>query len=359
MRVISGSAKGIQLQSVPGKSTRPITDRVKEALFNILGPSIVSEIVLDLFGGTGAVGIEALSRGAEHAVFLETNFKAFRTIQQNLKTTHLEPYATVLKKDAFVFLKEEYSEQFDLVYIAPPQYEGLWLKALQTLDENPDAFAAVFGREFRGSRRVAATSLEIFVPRIEGVSLASAGGFPVREQPGGYSVYTGNLLYGQTRKVFLTFQTKAGPKGDYTVAGIQTAFSRQGRLVRQSLDTSLTVRCDENPEAVLGSIHKQAWEQKVLLEDYNRLREEVALDVKSGDKENAIRKIDAYYRQKKEQNQKIQSHKVEENLEQGVAGLKTMVSDTFEGAPAEVSRKQKANAKTLQYKGYSGRRSKQ
>ena len=138
MRVISGSAKGIQLQSVPGKSTRPITDRVKEALFNILGPSIVNEIVLDLFGGTGAVGIEALSRGAEHAVFLETNYKAFRTIQQNLKTTHLEPYATVLKKDAFVFLKEEYSEQFDLVYIAPPQYEGLWLKALQTLDENPE-----------------------------------------------------------------------------------------------------------------------------------------------------------------------------------------------------------------------------
>ena len=126
MRVISGSAKGIQLQSVPGKSTRPITDRVKEALFNILGPSIVSEIVLDLFGGTGAVGIEALSRGAEHAVFLETNFKAFRTIQQNLKTTHLEPYATVLKKDAFVFLKEEYSEQFDLVYILA-YVHFLWL----------------------------------------------------------------------------------------------------------------------------------------------------------------------------------------------------------------------------------------
>ena len=138
MRVISGSAKGIQLKGVPGKSTRPITDRVKEALFNIIGPSIARKTVLDLFGGTGAVGIEALSRGAEHAVFLEINYKAFRIIQQNLKATQLEPYATVMKKDAFVYFNEEHSKQFDLVYIAPPQYEGLWLKALQALDENPE-----------------------------------------------------------------------------------------------------------------------------------------------------------------------------------------------------------------------------
>jgi len=138
MRVISGSAKSVRLNSVPGKSTRPITDRVKEALFNILGPSIVGKTVLDLFGGTGAVGIEALSRGAEHAVFLEINYKAYRTIQQNLKATQLETYATVLKKDAFTYLSEEHKEQFDLVYIAPPQYEGLWRKAIQTLDQNPE-----------------------------------------------------------------------------------------------------------------------------------------------------------------------------------------------------------------------------
>ena len=138
MGVVGGRATGLQPQSVPGKSTRPITDRVKEALFNILGPSIIDKAVLDLFGGTGAVGIEALSRGAERAVFLETNYKAYRTIQQNLKATQLEPYATVMKKDAFIFLKEEHTEQFDLVYIAPPQYEGLWLEALQSLDENPE-----------------------------------------------------------------------------------------------------------------------------------------------------------------------------------------------------------------------------
>lgn len=137
MRVISGSAKGIRLASVPGKSTRPITDQVKEALFNIIGPSIVGKTILDLFGGTGAVGIEALSRGAEHAVFLDTNYKAYKIIQQNLKTTDLEDFSTVYKKDAFTYLREEPEQQFDFIYIAPPQYQDLWHRAMQELDQNP------------------------------------------------------------------------------------------------------------------------------------------------------------------------------------------------------------------------------
>lgn len=138
MRVISGSAKAIRLASVPGKSTRPITDQVKEALFNILGPDIIESIFLDLFGGTGAVGIEALSRGAEQVVFLEINYRAYKVIQQNLQTTDLEPYATVLKKDAFVYLNEEPHQKFDFIYIAPPQYKGLWHKAMLALDEKPN-----------------------------------------------------------------------------------------------------------------------------------------------------------------------------------------------------------------------------
>jgi 16S rRNA (guanine(966)-N(2))-methyltransferase RsmD len=137
MRVISGSAKGTQLSSVPGKSTRPITDQVKEALFNILGSEIFDKTVLDLFGGTGAVGIEALSRGADHVVFLDINYRAYKTIQENLKATDLKPYATVLKKDAFVYLREEPDREFDIIYIAPPQYQGLWIKAMQALDKNP------------------------------------------------------------------------------------------------------------------------------------------------------------------------------------------------------------------------------
>ena len=138
MRVISGSAKGINLYSVPGKSTRPITDQVKEALFNIIGHDMEGRLFLDLFGGTGAVGIEALSRGAEHAVFLEINYHAFKTIEKNLQKTQLETWATLIKKDAFIYLQELPKHAFDYVYIAPPQYKFIWSKALQALDENPN-----------------------------------------------------------------------------------------------------------------------------------------------------------------------------------------------------------------------------
>ena len=90
MRVIAGSAKGIALQAVPGSSTRPISDRVKEALFNILGPDIVGARVLDLFAGTGSVGIEALSRGAAQAVLVELRSRAVTTIRANLRRTQLQ-----------------------------------------------------------------------------------------------------------------------------------------------------------------------------------------------------------------------------------------------------------------------------
>lgn len=138
MRVISGSAKGLKLTSVPGKSTRPITDQVKEALFNIIGIDVAGKYFLDLFGGTGAVGIEALSRGAEHAVFLEINYHAVKVIQKNLESTQLAPYATVYKKDVFAYLRDSPTQAFEYVYIAPPQYKSIWEKAMHALDENPN-----------------------------------------------------------------------------------------------------------------------------------------------------------------------------------------------------------------------------
>jgi 16S rRNA (guanine(966)-N(2))-methyltransferase RsmD len=136
MRVISGSAKGIQLQAVPGSGTRPISDRVKEALFNILGAGIVDARFLDLFAGTGGVGIEALSRGAAQVVFVEKQHKATRIIRANLMRTKLQTNAHVVQADVFKFLARE-TEPFDLVYIAPPQYLGLWSKTLLTLEANP------------------------------------------------------------------------------------------------------------------------------------------------------------------------------------------------------------------------------
>ena len=136
MRVISGSAKGRNLQSVPGDSTRPITDRVKEALFNIFGSDMIDARFLDLFGGTGGVGIEALSRGAAHAVFVEKNRKAQETIKANLLHTHLSDRGEIVRGDAFVYLRGV-PQPFHYIYVAPPQYHRLWVEALNLLDEQP------------------------------------------------------------------------------------------------------------------------------------------------------------------------------------------------------------------------------
>lgn len=139
MRVIAGSAKGIQLQAVPGSGTRPISDRVKEALFNIIGDEIIDAHVLDLFAGTGSVGIEALSRGAAASLFVEKQGKAVATIHANLQRTRLQTKARVVKGDVFRFLAGE-PQPFDLIYIAPPQYRGLWRKTLLALEANPGWF---------------------------------------------------------------------------------------------------------------------------------------------------------------------------------------------------------------------------
>ncbi len=138
MRVISGQAKGRRLFSVPGEGTRPITDRVKEALFNILGAEIEGASFLDLFAGTGGVGIEALSRGAARVVFVERGHKALEVIRRNLEITGLKANAQVVRGDAFHYLRHAAPEEaFDYIYIAPPQYHELWAEALLALDERP------------------------------------------------------------------------------------------------------------------------------------------------------------------------------------------------------------------------------
>jgi 16S rRNA (guanine966-N2)-methyltransferase len=140
MRVIGGTAKGRVLKSVPGDSTRPILDRVKTPLFDILRPTLSGISVLDLFAGTGAVGIEALSQGAGHCVFLDVNARAVLTIKDNLATCDLTERAEVRHTDAFIYLKNA-QKSFDLIYIAPPQYRGIWIEALRTLAERPHLLA--------------------------------------------------------------------------------------------------------------------------------------------------------------------------------------------------------------------------
>jgi 16S rRNA (guanine966-N2)-methyltransferase len=140
VRVIAGSAKGRKLLSVPGDTTRPITDRVKESLFNLLRGYVEGTTWLDLFAGTGAVGIEALSQGAERVVFIDRVRKAIEVLRKNLETTGFTEQAQIVHGDAFQYLKHT-DAAFDYIYVAPPQYQDLWAKTLTLLNEKPQLLA--------------------------------------------------------------------------------------------------------------------------------------------------------------------------------------------------------------------------
>ena len=135
-RIIAGKYKGRRLSSVPGTITRPITDRVKENLFNILGPDIVGTRFLDAFAGTGSVGIEALSRGADYTLFIEKNRSPFDVLNKNLAIIKGENF-DVIRDDALKWIEKFEGEGFDFLFIAPPQYHGVWLRAIAHIENNP------------------------------------------------------------------------------------------------------------------------------------------------------------------------------------------------------------------------------
>ena len=136
LRVISGKAKGRKIKTVPGDTTRPVTDMVKEALFNIIGDDVIDSSWWDVFGGTGAIGIEALSRQAKFIRFSDLNRLPIEIIKENLKTVGFEKETEVRRGDAFVMLKTSPDKVFDYIYIAPPQYKEMWSDALKIIDNN-------------------------------------------------------------------------------------------------------------------------------------------------------------------------------------------------------------------------------
>ena len=129
MRVIAGSAKRLQLKTIDGLETRPTTDRIKETLFNMISHEIADSCFLDLFSGSGAIGIEALSRGARKAVFVEQNHKAMTCIRENLTFTKLAKQAVLLEMDVVSALKR----QFDYIFMDPPYRKMLEKQALEYL----------------------------------------------------------------------------------------------------------------------------------------------------------------------------------------------------------------------------------
>lgn len=132
MRVISGTARGRRLKELPGMDTRPTTDKVKESIFNVIQFDIEGRTVLDLFGGTGQMGIEALSRGARHATFVDHAAAAAGIIRQNLAVTEFSDRAKVVQSDWRAFLTS-CREKFHLIFLDPP-YKGEALEnALETI----------------------------------------------------------------------------------------------------------------------------------------------------------------------------------------------------------------------------------
>lgn len=134
MRVIAGSARRLLLKTPKGLDTRPTSDQIKETLFNILMPYLYDANFLDLFSGSGGIGIEALSRGSRHAVFVENSKPALKCIEENLQNTHFTDKSTVFPLDVFSALNQlEGKEYFDIVFMDPPynhEYEQIVLERL-------------------------------------------------------------------------------------------------------------------------------------------------------------------------------------------------------------------------------------
>lgn len=151
MRIIAGTAKGHKIKAVKGLNTRPTLDRIREAIFNVLGNSVIDGNFLDLFAGTGAMGIEALSRGAKQSYFNDVNKEAYLTIQQNIETCHFKDHGKVFNMDVFRFLEflENEQERFDIIYVDPPYNKQLYEPILQNLEMasfiNPDALIIIEG----------------------------------------------------------------------------------------------------------------------------------------------------------------------------------------------------------------------
>ena len=137
MRVIAGSRRHLTLKTVPGKNTRPTQDRIKETLFNILQTRITGTRFLDLFAGSGGIGIEALSRGADFAVFVDNSRDAVKVIEDNLHHTNFEEQSLVFSKDIKAALRSiEKLEPFDIVFLDPPYYEEYERDILEYLSDS-------------------------------------------------------------------------------------------------------------------------------------------------------------------------------------------------------------------------------
>ena len=135
MRIITGRARGIKLDTLPGELTRPTSERSKEAIFSMLQFDIAGSAVLDLFAGSGQMGLEAASRGARAVHLVERDRSAYEIVSKNLKKCRLEDVCTAYREDALTFLKRHNGEKYDIVFLDPPYATDLINEALEILFE--------------------------------------------------------------------------------------------------------------------------------------------------------------------------------------------------------------------------------
>ena len=137
MRVIAGTARRLLLKTPEGFDTRPTTDRIKETLFNMLMPYLSGAVFVDLFSGSGGIGIEALSRGAKKAYFVENNQKAIACITDNIEHTHFTDKSVVLKQDVFSALRGSIKDTADIIFLDPPYHQEYDKRVLELLRDAP------------------------------------------------------------------------------------------------------------------------------------------------------------------------------------------------------------------------------
>jgi Ca-activated chloride channel family protein len=224
--------------------------------------------------------------------------------------------------------------------------------------EDPQTFARVFDKELQATRTVAAAGLEIRIPQNDGVRLIHAGGYPITTQDGQTVVRPGDLLSGQQRRFYLTYQVPTDKERRYELGTFHIRFTDNGVNRRLTHNPHLSLACMADPRAVMASIDKDGWGDQVLREDYSQLKEEVATAIRMGQKERALTTIREYEASKRKVNAAVGSAKVAKNLDHDVQRLRQSVEDTFAGAPAAVAEKKKQRSKALQYESYQTRRDK-
>lgn len=224
--------------------------------------------------------------------------------------------------------------------------------------EDPHTIARVFEEEFATARNVVASEVEIRIRLSHSIRILSSGGYPVRMEGDVAVIRPGDLLSGQQRKFFLTYQVPTGTARTYHLGDIELRYSHGGEGKQQLYKSRHIVSCIADKEAVVKSVDKKAWGEQVIQEEYNQLKTEVAGAIRKGHKEKALRSITEYERKNRILNESVNSAAVADNLEKDVADLRQSVDDTFAGAPAEVARKQKRQSKSLQYESYKLRRDK-